>query len=625
MEVSPPSMSSYSARATTQPMQETDVALMEMELLEQNQRRLGNLTSRMTTILNGFDRRLIRLESSILPIHKSTQLLSRIHGNVEAVQRHLEQHIRHYGIEIQDEPFLRQGPDPQNPWAYMEAIQRVVNDATPAQGAHADDVLSKRKAIVDMAARKLVQLVQQYAVSEPIDPRSYLASQMPHLSGECLTSIKALIQFLYTLSDTQSKSDNTFRLALKSLARVRASYLTSSMQSLTHAVVQAADHVQSQPSDMPREAHVKYVCGAAPFSEWLRALVMMMESEQAAVSSLFQGMSWKALLGSTLSHIFQPIVTNINTLLPRILPRLQHGLQAHRFLALDFVRASRAALGPSCEIWNGVLQHTKCSSTELSSAVISSQKDAILFFPELLRDIKVIPVQREHEALHADVSDIARYGIRLLRDLTDYQDILTVLLTSMGTKNWTSDASDVSALADGLWAEYARDMLASIVSSLERAVAGSSQPMIASIFLLNNYTFLHTELRSMSLIPGAMSACDQVLSRGLRTARVSYLETWKGIIQPLQTEPSLVHTSSTRQHTVRTDPIQVFFGLLQKMEQVHHTHPLVPGITASVRDDVIQIVMPLYVTALAKRPADAGVRMPTDTDILRMIEHMYAS
>ena len=149
--------------------------------------------------------------------------------------------------------------------------------------------------------------------------------------------------------------------------------------------------------------------------------------------------------------------------------------------------------------------------------------------------------------------------------------------------------------------------------------------MIASIFLLNNYTFLHTELRSMSLIPGAMSACDQVLSRGLRTARVSYLETWKGIIQPLQTEPSLVHTSSTRQHTVRTDPIQVFFGLLQKMEQVHHTHPLVPGITASVRDDVIQIVMPLYVTALAKRPADAGVRMPTDTDILRMIEHMYAS
>lgn len=57
---------------------DNDVALTEMELLEQNQRRLGSLTGRMTTILNGFDRRLVKLESSILPIHKSTQTLSRI-------------------------------------------------------------------------------------------------------------------------------------------------------------------------------------------------------------------------------------------------------------------------------------------------------------------------------------------------------------------------------------------------------------------------------------------------------------------------------------------------------------------------------------------------------------------
>ena len=63
-------------------MQDTDLALTEMELLEQNQRRLGNLTGRMTTILNGFDRRLVRLESSILPIHKSTQTLSRISSSM---------------------------------------------------------------------------------------------------------------------------------------------------------------------------------------------------------------------------------------------------------------------------------------------------------------------------------------------------------------------------------------------------------------------------------------------------------------------------------------------------------------------------------------------------------------
>jgi len=57
---------------------DTDLAFAELELLNQNQRKLQNLTSRMTTILSGFDKRLGKLESSILPIHKSTQRLLRV-------------------------------------------------------------------------------------------------------------------------------------------------------------------------------------------------------------------------------------------------------------------------------------------------------------------------------------------------------------------------------------------------------------------------------------------------------------------------------------------------------------------------------------------------------------------
>lgn len=59
-------------------MQSKDMEMAELELLAQNQKRLASLTGRMTTILNGFDRRLVKLESSILPIHRSTQELSRI-------------------------------------------------------------------------------------------------------------------------------------------------------------------------------------------------------------------------------------------------------------------------------------------------------------------------------------------------------------------------------------------------------------------------------------------------------------------------------------------------------------------------------------------------------------------
>lgn len=86
----------YPARLAPAPSASTrdgDAALMDMELIEHHRRRLGALTGRMTTILNGFDRRLIKLESSILPIHQSTRMLARISAstsppNAQMSERH---------------------------------------------------------------------------------------------------------------------------------------------------------------------------------------------------------------------------------------------------------------------------------------------------------------------------------------------------------------------------------------------------------------------------------------------------------------------------------------------------------------------------------------------------------
>lgn len=55
-----------------------DDALAELELLAQNQKKLNQLTQRMTGILSGFDRRLASLEGTLLPIHHRTQTLNRV-------------------------------------------------------------------------------------------------------------------------------------------------------------------------------------------------------------------------------------------------------------------------------------------------------------------------------------------------------------------------------------------------------------------------------------------------------------------------------------------------------------------------------------------------------------------
>ena len=149
---------------------------------------------------------------------------------------------------------------------------------------------------------------------------------------------------------------------------------------------------------------------------------------------------------------------------------------------LDFLSASHAVLGSDCRNWDSALQYTSCSSSVLTNAVVSSQKTALLFFPEFLRDIKVIPVQREHDVLQVGVSGIARFGMKLFQGLSEYPDVTLRLMGLLGSKNWTSDASGGQGLmvpqdlspAENLQVEYARDMLASITSSIERTLCFAS-------------------------------------------------------------------------------------------------------------------------------------------------------
>lgn len=370
----------------------------------------------------------------------------------------------------------------------MDALQRVLRDghSSSSSMSNQEQLRSKMLSLADLGAQKVVNLVVQYASAEskPIDLLTYMSSgkRVPSLTEECITSIKALLQFLSTMPDSQNKSDHAFVLALQSFAQVRAAYLTSSMEPMTRAVVNSANAVQRVSVDAPREAHAEYRRGSAPFADWFKAMISTIQAEQEAATMLFQGMSWKNMYSSTISNILQPLLSSVHDQLPIILPRLEHGLKAHRFLVLDFLSASHAVLGSDCRNWDSALQYTSCSSSVLTNAVVSSQKTALLFFPEFLRDIKVIPVQREHDVLQVGVSGIARFGMKLFQGLSEYPDVTLRLMGLLGSKNWTSDASGGQGLmvpqdlspAENLQVEYARDMLASITSSIERTLCFAS-------------------------------------------------------------------------------------------------------------------------------------------------------
>lgn len=628
------------ASASHNRVSESEMAITEMELLEQNQRRLASLTSRMTTILNGFDRRLVKLESSILPIHRSTQTLSRISHNVEAVQKNLELSLRHYGVVVDDEPAILRGPDPRNPWPYLELIQRVSKDAVAKQARQGtqEQMQSKMDMLVDQGTRKIAELVGEYttAESQPTDPMAFLrtggAAPMP--SKECLTSVKALLQFLSTLPEAPGTTSSGLGLALQAFANVRAVYLTSSLQALQEHVLQLAAQMQNTSVRACREAYVEYQRGSAAIQEWLRAAVQMIQQEQQALATLFEDMKWDHLRSNTATKVLQPLVASMNQALPAILPRLQHGLNAHRFLTLDFVGACQSVLGEDVHVWPECLQPSVCDSSILVDAYTRSRRDAQLFFPEILRDIKVIPVQGDQDALRVGVSDLSQLGMRLLRGMMPFQDVILGVFRDMGSKNWAEswDASGgaSTAVPEVLWSEYCRDLVGSIVSSLERSVAAVPQPIIASIFLLNNVVYLQKELREMApaMQPLAVQLSDKLLAQAVRSARTAYLESWNPVVQSLVDDAAVPRPSAMSKlgalgdRSARVDPLSYvqdidprrFFEHIQDMSQLHRENSVHRdlGLADSLRDDVIRyvrkaderLVGPLYSVTMAKQKSD---------------------
>ncbi|KAM9296349.1 exocyst complex component 7 isoform 3-T3 [Gastrophryne carolinensis] len=68
------------------------------------------LTNNMVSILSSFESRLMKLENSIIPVHKQTETLQRLQENVESTLSCLDHVISYYHVATETEKVIREGP-----------------------------------------------------------------------------------------------------------------------------------------------------------------------------------------------------------------------------------------------------------------------------------------------------------------------------------------------------------------------------------------------------------------------------------------------------------------------------------------------------------------------------------
>ncbi|XP_066442163.1 exocyst complex component 7 isoform X3 [Eleutherodactylus coqui] len=68
------------------------------------------LTNNMVSILSSFESRLMKLENSIIPVHKQTETLQRLQENVESTLSCLDHVISYYHVATETEKVIKDGP-----------------------------------------------------------------------------------------------------------------------------------------------------------------------------------------------------------------------------------------------------------------------------------------------------------------------------------------------------------------------------------------------------------------------------------------------------------------------------------------------------------------------------------
>lgn len=95
-----------------------------LSLLKESLAKSERMKESMLAILNSFEKRLTKLEDTIMPIYQETGNLQRRHENIEQTITCLDQAIGYYNVAEEVEPVMKDGPG-SNLSAYIEGLNRL--------------------------------------------------------------------------------------------------------------------------------------------------------------------------------------------------------------------------------------------------------------------------------------------------------------------------------------------------------------------------------------------------------------------------------------------------------------------------------------------------------------------
>uniref|UniRef100_A0A674H291 Exocyst complex component 7 n=1 Tax=Taeniopygia guttata TaxID=59729 RepID=A0A674H291_TAEGU len=528
----------------------------------------------MVSILSSFESRLMKLENSIIPVHKQTENLQRLQENVEKTLSCLDHVISYYHVAKDTEKIIKEGPTGrlEEYLNCMDKIQKAVeyfqdNNPDSPELNRVKSLFERGKESLESEFRSLmtrhtkpvppILILDLISGDEEMDTQEEMS--LEHLPESVLHDIIRISGWLVENGRNQDFMTVYFQIRSVQLDRSIKGLKDHFRKNSSSSGVPYSPAIQNKRKDTPTKKPIKrpgtirkaqnllkqysqhgldgkkgasnlipmegrddvFDIEIDAYIHCVSAFVKLAQSEYQLLTEIVPEHHQK----KTFDSLIQESLDNLIMEGDNIVSAARKAIIRHDYSAVLTIFPILKHLKQMKPEFDQVLQGTAAGTkNKLPGLITSMETTGAKALEEFADNIKNDPDKEYNMPKDGTVHELTSNAILFLQQLLDFQETAGAMLASQETSSSASSYS--SEFSRRLLSTYICKVLGNLQLNLLSKSKVYEDPALSAIFLHNNYNYILKSLEKSELI--------QLVAVTQKTAERSYRELIEQQIQTYQ-------------------------------------------------------------------------------------------
>ncbi|KAJ3022119.1 hypothetical protein HKX48_006948, partial [Thoreauomyces humboldtii] len=409
------------------------------------------------------------------------------------------------------------------------------------------------------------------SASVPLETLSSREAEIAHIPDEQFQNLLRLSTELQTSSIGDLSFPPTY---LKVYEEVRSSYLLKSLQPLA-----------SQTREQELRGHkTAYARGTAAMVSYTRWLLRLMKAERGLTGKLLPKANGLTSFQATITPAVEGFVGAGEAMCARVRKNVAKREYGDVFMLIDVVEGLMDGL----KEFDGVIAYAGVKGTEITDLASNCKAVVIQAFAQFYDDLKNDTGKNAPLSADGTVHELTSTTLNTLRRLVEYNSAIDRII-----------ADGSNPMGATAFATLATDILSSLSLCVDGKSRTYKKPTLASIFLLNNFSYIlkHVRVSGLSEIVGPfeVNRLEKLAGKG----RQGYRDSWTPVIEAVADKgngvPAGTKTLTTAQKSGIKDQFKNFNTEFEEAIRAQKSYSVPdPDLRATLVKDIKAILCPFY-------------------------------